>query len=440
MHPSLDIPWGDSGLAGDDLRTEIAGLAGRLNSATARWLGLVYEADATSAWAGFASCAAWLSWQCGIAPGTAKEYVRTARALARRDLIRAEFLRGALSYSQVRALTRGADALADTPVDEAKLVELARHATGAQLERLIRELRRCTTADDEDGLVERQYASWYLDENGDLVLRARLTGDAAAAMLTALERARDDADAEGDRRVAALTALAATALASTTLSGRPPATISVIADAEALAAAAAEPPVDKVSAETSSTATIRFAATGQPASIRTLAAMLCDSQVETLARLTDGSLTSLGRTRRQPNARIRRLVLTRHEGRCAVPGCGRRRDLHLHHVRHWARGGETSAANLIPLCGPHHRRHHDGHLGISRGRHGDIHFTDPLGQPITAIAEPRAADASELVDDPRGREADAAGRAIALTPRRAEPVDYDYATSVLLTPRPTAAA
>ncbi len=44
---------------------------------------------------------------------------------------------GRLSWTQVRAITRVA-----TPADEQTYVELARHATGAQSERLVRGVRR----------------------------------------------------------------------------------------------------------------------------------------------------------------------------------------------------------------------------------------------------------------------------------------------------------
>ena len=34
---------------------------------------------------------------------------------------------------------------------------------------------------------------------------------------------------------------------------------------------------------------------------------------------------------------------------CRFPGCGNRRFLDAHHIRHWARGGETRLDNLVPL-------------------------------------------------------------------------------------------
>ena len=65
------------------LEHEITSLAAQIHAATCRWLGLVAEYDAREGWAqwGCRSCAHWVAWQCGIAPGAAREHVRVARRL-----------------------------------------------------------------------------------------------------------------------------------------------------------------------------------------------------------------------------------------------------------------------------------------------------------------------------------------------------------------------
>src|SRR5215207_6511175 len=121
------------------LEAEITKLAGHLNAAMCRWLSLVAEFDRRQghlSW-GCASAAHWLSWQCGITPGTAREQVRVARRLADLPGIGARFGAGRLSFSQVRALTRVA-----TRENEGGLLDLAEHATAAQLERIVRGYRR----------------------------------------------------------------------------------------------------------------------------------------------------------------------------------------------------------------------------------------------------------------------------------------------------------
>lgn len=116
------------------LEHEIGELAGHINAATCRWLCMVAAFDRREGWApwGAMSCSAWLSWRCGLTLVAAREHVRVARRLAELPLVRTAFGRGELSYSKVRAITRVASS-----ETEADLVELARHATGAQLERLV---------------------------------------------------------------------------------------------------------------------------------------------------------------------------------------------------------------------------------------------------------------------------------------------------------------
>jgi hypothetical protein len=67
---------------------------------------------------------------------------------------------------------------------------------------------------------------------------------------------------------------------------------------------------------------------------------------------------------------IRRQVLRRDHGRCCVPGCRGSKWLEIHHIFPRSQGGGHDPANLITLCGAHHRAHHEGRLLI-RGRAPD---------------------------------------------------------------------
>jgi uncharacterized protein DUF222 len=104
----------------DRLGDEIAELSAHLDAATARLLLLIREFDARGGWnTGFRSCAEWLSWRVGLAPGAARERVRVARALGTLPQLTEALARGQLSYAEVRALTRVA-----TPGTEARLVKV----------------------------------------------------------------------------------------------------------------------------------------------------------------------------------------------------------------------------------------------------------------------------------------------------------------------------
>jgi hypothetical protein len=60
-----------------------------------------------------------------------------------------------------------------------------------------------------------------------------------------------------------------------------------------------------------------------------------------------------------------RVLIEARDGGCRVPGCGHRRRLHVHHLRHWRDGGPTDPDNLVALCPRHHRLLHLGRLRIS---------------------------------------------------------------------------
>lgn len=85
----------------------IASLAAGLHAATYQLLVLLREFDARNGWNnGFLSCAHWLHWRTGFDLGASREKVRVARALPALPRITWAMERGQLSYAKVRALTR----------------------------------------------------------------------------------------------------------------------------------------------------------------------------------------------------------------------------------------------------------------------------------------------------------------------------------------------
>ncbi len=174
----------------DRLGDEIAELSAHLEAATARLLDLIREFDARGGWnTGFRSCAAWLSWRVGLAPGAAREHVRVARALGTLPALAEALGRGELSYAKVRALTRVA-----TPETEARLLAVGRAGTAHHVERIVRGWRR-VDRQAEAREAARQHAGRalhvYQDEDGTVVLRGRLTPEVGTLLLRALEAARE---------------------------------------------------------------------------------------------------------------------------------------------------------------------------------------------------------------------------------------------------------
>src|SRR5688572_26131839 len=140
-----EAPYGSSDADPmDDLGDEIAVLAAHIHAATQRFLALIERFDRLRGWeaSGHRDCAHWLAFRTGIDLVTAREKVRAARALATLPLTSAAMARGELSFSQIRALTRVA-----TPANEGDLLDLARGATGAQLERMVRAWKKGSRQD-----------------------------------------------------------------------------------------------------------------------------------------------------------------------------------------------------------------------------------------------------------------------------------------------------
>src|SRR3954464_15952551 len=96
-----DLPPGEhpSGSPLPELAAAITAGAVRLAAATAAWLRLIAEVYRRDGWHayGIMSGAHWLSWQCGLSPGAAREHVRVARSLESLPLIEAAFVEGRLS-------------------------------------------------------------------------------------------------------------------------------------------------------------------------------------------------------------------------------------------------------------------------------------------------------------------------------------------------------
>src|SRR3989454_6052518 len=174
----------------DRLGDEIAELAAHLDAATARLLDLIREFDARGGWGnGFRSCAHWLSWRVGLAPGAAREHVRVARPLGTLPLLGQALARGELSYAKLRALTRVA-----TPETEERLLAVGRAGTAEHVERGVRGWRRGDRQAQAPASA-RAHASpalhGYPHADGPGILRGRVTPDRAPPLLPALAPARE---------------------------------------------------------------------------------------------------------------------------------------------------------------------------------------------------------------------------------------------------------
>ena len=172
------------------LEERICELAAHLAAGTCRFLRLVAEFDARRGWASrdLPSCAAWLAWKCQVAPGTAREQVRAARALASLPLITAQFAAGRMSYAKVRALTR-----ITTAATEAGLAQITGPMTAAQCERFAAAHRKASSDQDLANRAARRVRV-HVAEDGTVTITARLPATGGAVVLQALRAAAGDCE------------------------------------------------------------------------------------------------------------------------------------------------------------------------------------------------------------------------------------------------------
>ena len=428
----------------DALEAQITRLWGHINAATAQFLALLTEFDRKEGWAqhGMASCAHWLSWQCGIGPVAAREKVRTARALESLPKIAEAFGEGRLSYSKVRALTRVA-----TAATEATLLHIALNGTAVHVERTVRGFRRVQRENERneaEAVHERRYLDYRRESDGSVRLQARLAPEVGEMLLKALEAAEAQleergADTEGtgaqsngkpggiERAEAAESAHSVCSVSAETPGPRP-----VLRQWRGAApgGASAETPPRSASqrrADALEHIVERFLAGGGSGSaasahelvvhiahdalrdvpestgasfehggkvaVETARRLGCDGALLGVVKGAQGEPLAVGRRTRAVPPAIRRALRVR-DGGCRFPGCDRSRHVHAHHIRHWADGGETALGNLVTLCSQHHRQVHEGGYGVRRAPGCDrVHAPgrpgDPAGGPNAQRVFPR---------------------------------------------------
>ena len=376
------------------LGDEIAELSAHLEAATARLLELIREFDEQGGWnTGFTSCAAWLSWRCGMDLGAARERVRVARALPALPRLAKALARGELSYAKVRALTRVA-----TPETEERLLAIGRAGTAWHVERIVAGWRR---VDRKAELREttlrhrRRTLQVYQDEDGMVVVRGRLTPEAGAVLMKALAAARetlyqqrqqaagtDDGWAPLEQQqpaferqqADALALLAESALHHGIDPGAAGERYQVVVHVDAPVLADADAPGQSVLED------------GARVSAETSQRLACDASRVVMQHARDGRVVEVAaRTRTIPPALHRAL---RHRDRgCRFPGCVVRFG-EGHHIRHWAQGGPTELSNLTLLCRRHHRAVHEEGYQVERLADGELQFRRPSGLVVPDVPPP----------------------------------------------------
>jgi Domain of unknown function (DUF222) len=150
--------------------------------------------------------------------------------------------------------------------------------------------------------------------------------------------------------------------------------------------------------------------------------LACDASVLALSERR-GKTVRVGRKTRTIPPAVRRALRARDRG-CRFPGCENHRFVDAHHLKHWARGGETRLDNLLLLCGRHHRLVHEGGYAVDE----HMRFYDPWGRRIPRVWKPPPGDAAELL---RSGRAGPIGPSTCAT-GTGEPMDVDLAVDTVL--------
>jgi hypothetical protein len=383
MTPPPDV------VAPEHLVGELASVLAHRDRLDARLAELLRRTGETKAFRrdGYSSLTALLKHRMSLHPGEAQRLVARANGLTHTPLVALAFETGALSGAQVDVLlevrSTAPDAFAeaegdlvagalDTPLirDLKKqldywLDQVAADPLGAQ-RNLVRDLRSLTLRREGEMI---RINGWVDIEAGEQ-LRAEL---------------EPGAPAEGDTRSTAARRADVLLDILNGASNRPNLTVHV--SAETLAHR--EPGISETAHGTFLTAD----------EIRRLA---CDANLTRVIFDPESQPLDVGRTKRLVTPALRTAVYAR-DLRCVFPRCDRLSHwCDVHHVDHWADGGDTSIDNLVLLCRHHHVLIHEGGWTLS-GAPGHLRFYRPDGTQLGAEPPPRPMQ-SPLATPSRQRE------------------------------------
>ena len=167
-----------------------------------------------------------------------------------------------------------------------------------------------------------------------------------------------------------------------------------------------------------------------PLAAETARRLACDAAIVPLLERA-GTPLGVGRKTRSIPPALRRALAARDDG-CRYPGCGARRFVDAHHIRHWADGGPTNLPNLVHLCRHHHRLLHEGAYTLTPGRAGQLTFRRPDGRVIPDCPIPPPGRASSLHARRAGQPPPAPIVPDACVPLSGDRLDLDLGVQALL--------
>src|SRR3954453_24030001 len=348
----------------------------RVDAALARTVGVADNKRAFAA-DGMATAQSWLRGHARLSKAAASQVVRNGRALEQLPAVAGAHAAGQLTGAQVAVIgqitaPRYLRLIADQDGDLAGIAhELTSFGVTHKHDELGDLVKKFLDQLDADGPepdpTEERFLTITRHADGSSTGRFHLDAVGPEKVTAALEsinqthRPAGDERTVGQRQADAWGQLADIHLGCGTLpllrTVKPQVAVNV--DLEDLL----DPTTGKAAARTG------FGAVISAARARWLA---CDADITRIVLGPDGEPLDLGRTHRLVTPALRKAVIAR-DRTCVFTGCDAPHWwAEVHHLVHWAQGGETSLANSGLLCERHHTQVHHG-FRVERNTAGRWH-------------------------------------------------------------------
>jgi hypothetical protein len=174
------------------------------NSSLVKLFSLISAYDRDQLWRtdGATSMPAWLSFRFGLAPSTAREWLRIGQVLPGLPAVQREFAEGRLSLDQLRFVCR----LASQESDEFWAAEAVKY-TAPQLELMARRRREITAAESNEAHRQRFHRMRWDPEHRVLRYRGMLPEEQGAILESAINRLVDQAGKDPLTGLSSLTSI-----------------------------------------------------------------------------------------------------------------------------------------------------------------------------------------------------------------------------------------
>ena len=339
----------------------------RAHAAMAEIAAAAAEFDELGAWSspGFRSFDHWLAVEMGFDPHLGRELLRVGKALRALPLLAAAFASGRLSFDKVREVTTVA-----TPETDELMLQIARGASGSQVARICRSLRKMTAPESHQHQAQR--GLWMrFTENGMVRLVANLPAEEAAIFQAAIESlaAKMPLPEDADEPHAARRADALVAACDGGGAGK-----QVVVHIDVDGRCGLE--------------------SGAPLPVEAARRLGCDAEIIPVVE-RDGLPIDVGRKFRTAPPKLRQALEIRDRF-CRFPGCAvPARHTDAHHHNQWILGGGTNLREMLLLCRYHHRIYHEGGYRIVQSG-GDFRFETNDGHVMGASNPETVAEAGAV--------------------------------------------